>query len=294
MSAFHGADPELIVNALRLILESFKTLRSARGEHKPGKPEEVLGETVDRADELSSAGAGADEVASEIETKLEYGLGRAGKDEILDRATFILALAQPLDLEAFRYYETLLQVLTKARDFCAVSNIFRLRGNHIKPWGYELLPLPGAGAVLQKITRDFDVLTGALLNQDRVIRARVTEVAAWLRTGMPPLQVGVGFEVTMATSMGESYAEGGHAMLSLAAGSEINRIAFEIVQPTSVPRLPGLDLMLTATQFHDLVSAMLQDISAYAKELAEEEHDFRVRIAPALEQVLSSWTKSQA
>lgn len=292
MSGFHAADPNLLINALRLILEGFKTFRSGKGQEKPEKREEVLQETVERAEELSTGGAGADKVASEVEAKLESGLGRAGKDEIIERATFILAVAQPFDLGAFRYYESLSKVLARAQDFCTVSNIFRLRGLRDRVLGSEVVALPSVGPLIREISNGFDVITTSQLEQRDTIRARLIDAFALLGAGARALRVVLDVEVEKATSFGDRYREKGHATLFLTAGAEINWLAFEVERATNLPGLPGVELRLTAKQFHDLVSAILEDLSRYAKELADEETDFKSRIAPALEKVLGAWTKS--
>jgi hypothetical protein len=291
MSNFHGTDPNLLVNALRLILEGFKTLRSEKGQPNPEKREEVLEETIEKARELSAEGVGADKVASEIETRLEHKLGRAAKDEIIGRVTSILTLAQPFDLEAFRYFENLSRILARAQTFCVTSNIFKLRGRRVENWGYELLLLPKTGLALRQISNDFDVLTTALCGQRDVIGAHVSKALAFLRTGARTLHIGLALDVDRAFSMGGSSTENKHVTLCLTSGSEVNRVGFDVVQPTSVSALPGLDLRLTATEFHALVSALLEDLNGYTKELADEEQTFRNQVAPALDRILAEWTK---
>src|SRR6266481_4512110 len=110
---FHSPDPSLIINALRFILESYKLYRSRSGQKLPEKQEEVLEETVVKAEEMSAKGASTETVVSEIETNLERELGKAAKDEIVNRASSILALAHPFELEAFQYYENLSRMLKR-------------------------------------------------------------------------------------------------------------------------------------------------------------------------------------
>jgi hypothetical protein len=177
---FHPVDPSLIINALRFILEGYKFLRSRGGKGVPEKQEEVLGETVAKAEEMTAQGAPAEKIVSEIEASLERDLGKAAKDEIVSRASSILALAHPFEPEAFQYYENLTQVLKRAQDFCASANIFLLRG--ATNGRFSVLPMPQVNLVLQEITRQFESLCNEFERVQSVITATASGVKTFLST----------------------------------------------------------------------------------------------------------------
>ena len=100
MLNLHGVDINSVINALRLVLDGFK-FYGQKGDKKPDKREQVLKETVEKAEEMSAKGATTDQVVQEIETTLERELGAPARTEILARASSILALAQPFEVESF-------------------------------------------------------------------------------------------------------------------------------------------------------------------------------------------------
>ena len=289
MANFLPHDPNLIINALRLVLEGWKSYRSGSGQKRPDKKEEVLKETVERAEEMSAQGAEAGKIVSQIERKLEQGLGTAVKDEIIGRASSILALAQPFEVEAFEYYKNILLVLNKAQEFCKSANIFKLRGATVG--NVEHLELPHLSLILPAICGDFKVLTGQRMVRGNAFRVGLLAVGAYLSTGAEPLQVALRLELEKAYTTGGSYSERLLINLFLAKGSEVNRIAFNFDRSSSFSYLGGADFRLTSKDFQAIVSAILDDLNNYASELAEEQRDFKETIAPALASILAQWPK---
>lgn len=290
VSNFHSIDPNLIINAFRLVLEGIKSYRSSRGEQTPDKQEEVLQDTVERARELSAEGAGTDKVVSEIESRLEQGLGVKVKEEMIGRASSILALAQPFEIESFRYCENLVLVLNRAQEFCSMTNIFRLRGTADGNATY--LALPKVGLVLPRLFRNFREVAHQLEGGD-VFQASPTSTRTYLMNRMQFLYVLIAVEVRKAYAIGGSYSENVPVELRLKAGSEINSIGFAASTPLPYTYLKDIEVRLTAKDFQEVISAILDDINNYATELATEQKEFRERIAPALGTIMSVWTKPQ-
>ena len=161
-------------------------------------------------------------VAGEIESSLERDLGKAAKDEIVSRASSILALARPFDLEAFRYYENLTQVLERAKSFCASAKIFQLRG--ATNGTFSVLPMPRLNIALKEVTESFEFLCGELQRAQSVIKATASKTATYLSTRPSALHVKLVFNLTRARSIGGTYSEAMAADLALSSGSEVNKI----------------------------------------------------------------------
>lgn len=289
MTNFHSVDPNLIINALRFILEGYKTYRDRKGQNTPEKQEEVLEETVTKAEEMSAQGASVEAVVSQIETKLERDLGKAAKDEILNRASSILALARPFEVEAFRYYDNLSRVLLRAQDFCVATKIFQLRG--AKNDTFSVLPMPQLSTALREVTEDFQFLCGELRRAQDVISATTSRTASYLLTMPPALRIGLGFNLTRARSSGGTWADTMAAELALSPGSEVNKIGFNVARAES-PFLRDFEIRITAKEFQRVVSAILDDVNSYVTELGEEEKHFKERLAPQLAALLERWTKA--
>jgi hypothetical protein len=277
---FHSPDPNLIINALRFILESFKLYRSQSGQKAPEKQEEVLEETVTKAEEMSAQGASAEAVVSEIETSLERDLGKVAKDEIVSRASSILALAHPFDLEAFRYYENLTQVLKRAQEFCASAKIFQLRG--ATNGAFSVLPMPRLNVALQEVTENFEFLCGELQRAQSVIKSTVSKTGTYLSTKPAALHVKLVFNLTRTRSIGGTYADAMAAELALSSGSEVNKIGFQVAPPAESPFLRDFEIRITAKEFQQVVSGILDDVNQYVTELAEEQQHFKERLVPQL------------
>ena len=289
MANFYSPDPNLIINALRFILEGYKAYRSRKGQKVPEKQEEVLEETVAKAEEMSARGESAETVASQIEKSLERDLGKAAKDEIVGRASSILALARPFEVEAFRYYENLSQVLRRAQDFCASTKIFQLRG--AKNDTFSVLPMPQLDIALREVTEDFQILCGELQRAQDVISATTSRSATYLLTIPPAVRIRLGFDLTRARITGGTWADTMAAELVLSPGSEVNKIGFNVARAES-PFLRDFEIRITAKEFQRVVSAILDDVNNYVTELGEEQKHFKERLAPQLVALLEPWTKA--
>lgn len=289
MSSFYSPDPNLIINALRFLLESYKLYRARRGQQVPEKQEEVLEETVTKAEELSATGASPEKVASEIANNLERDLGVAAKDEIIRQASSLLLVAQPFELEAFQYYEHLVQILKRAQDFCASANIFQLRS--ATNGKFSVLPMPRLNTAIQEVTENFAFLCGSLQRVRDVIKTTPSQVATYLSTEPSALHVKLALNLTRARSAGGTYVDTMVAVLVLASGSEVNRIGFDISRPAESPFLEDFDIRLTGKEFQQIVSAILDDVNHYTTELAGEQRDFKERLGPQLSAVLGNWMK---
>lgn len=288
MSNFHSPDPNLVINALRFILESYKLYRSDSGKKKE-KQEEVLKKTVAKAEEMSAQGASPQTVVREIETELERDLGKQVKDEIVRRASSILALAQPFEPEAFRYYENLSQVLNRAQDFCASANVFRLRGSTNS--AVSVLPMPQLNLALAEITKDFEFSCKQLERAQDVLKATATS-KTYSVTKPEALHVRLAFSLTRARAVGGTFSDAMSAGLALSPGSEVNKIGFNVLTAES-PFIQSFEIRLTAAEFEKIVSALLDDLNQYATELANEQRQFKEQIAPQLDSVLQAWAHSR-
>jgi len=288
VSDFHSPDPNLDISALRFILESYKLYRS-RGGDKKEKQEEVLEETVAKAEEMSAQGASPQTVVAEIETNLERDLGKLAKDEIVKRASSILALAHPFEPEAFRYYENICQVLKRAQDFCASTNIFRLRGTAND--AISVLPMPQLNLVLEEITGHFGFSCKQLERAQGVLNVKATS-KTYLVTKPEALHVKLALVLTRACSVGGTYSDAMGAGLTLSSGSEVNRIGFDVFAAES-PLLQGFEIRLTAKEFEQIISALLDDLIQYAADLADEQRQFKEQIAPQLDAMLQAWAKPE-
>jgi hypothetical protein len=272
------------------VLEGIKSYRSSRGEQRPGRQEEVLKDTVEKAEELSAEGAGAEKVVSEIESRLEQELGAEVKEQLIGRASSMLALAQPFEIEAFRYFDNLALVLGRAQEFCSMTNIFRLRGTADGNATY--LALPKLGLLLPRIFKHFAEVTH-LLEVGNTFQASPVAIRTFLTNRSPFLYILISVEVRKSHVTGGSYSENGPLELWLKAGSEINSIGFAPSTPLPYRYLKDAEARLSAKDFQQILSAILDDLNNYVTELATEQKDFRERIAPALETILSVWTKPQ-
>lgn len=287
MANFHSADPNLIVNALRLILDGYKFLRSRNGKGAPDKEEEVLEKAVSKAEEMSGRGAPAETVTSEIETNLERDLGKAVKDEIINRASSILALAQPFDLEAFQYYECLNKVLKQAQDYCTSARIFQLRGAN--NGAFSVLRMPALNLALQHVTRDFEFSCGQLRRAQGIIKVAATSTS-YLVTKAEGLHVSLAFALTRARSTGGTYLDDMTAGLALSSGSEVNKVGFNVVTAES-PFVQSFEIRITGNEFEQILSALLDDLNKYTADLANEQQQFKEEIAPQFDAVLRTWAK---
>jgi hypothetical protein len=79
--------------------------------------------------------------------------------------------------------------------------------------------------------------------------------------------------------------------LFLSSGSEVNKIGFGVARGES-PYMIDFEIRLTGREFQQIVSAVLDDLSRYTNELAEEQRDFKERLAPQLAAVLGPWLKT--
>jgi hypothetical protein len=290
LESFHGADPNLIINGLKFVLDVWKTYRSRNGQEEHNKSEEVLGQTVEKAQEMSAGGASADQLVSEIETRLERDLGTVAKDEIISRVSSMVALARPFEVDSFQYYEYLVLILKRAQEFCRSTNIFKLRGEAIG--AAEYLDLPQLASVLPGICGSFKVFTDYLI-VGNVFAARPILVKSYLSTARDPLQVLLTLELKKAYSIGGSYAEQTKVALSLTKGSEVNKIGFDLIKSVEFPSyFKGAEFRLTNKEFQAIASAIFDDLNNYVAELAEEEKRFREQFAPALVAILGPWMKS--
>lgn len=289
MPNFHSQDPNLIINALRLILDGYKFLRSRGGKGVPEKQEEVLEETVAKAEEMSAQGASAETVETEIETSLERDLGKAAKDEIVSRASSILALAHPFEVEAFRYYDNLSHVLKRAQDFCKATNIFQLRG--ATNGAISVLPTPQLNQTLVEITQNFRFFCGQLRRGD-VLEVAPSTTRAFLSTRPEAVHIKFVLSLKRANVTGGTYMDTMSGELSLSPGSEVNKIRFNVARPAESPYLMDFEIRLTGKEFQQVVSAILDDLNRYAAELAEEQRDFKERLGPQLAALLEPWTKA--
>jgi hypothetical protein len=228
---------------------------------------------------MSAKGVGTEEVVSQITTNLEEHLGSATKDEIIQRASSILALAKPFEVGAFEYYRNLSVVFKRTTDFCVDTNIFKLRAE-----ADGSLLLPYLSSKLGPMFDEFRAVSHQLLGGD-VFRVRLDFVGAYL----PAFGIKLGFELEKGFSVGGSYKERKVATLLMVEGDEVNKAGFKI-------RFEGYYLQqvqfrLTATDFQQIVAALLRDINAYVTDLAQEERNFKENIAPSLEALLSQWPK---
>jgi hypothetical protein len=282
VSSFH-ADPNLVISTFRLILDGLKELRTRRGQSEPGKTEETLKKGVEHAEKMSAKGASADEVVSAIQSKLEQDLGPAARDEIIGRASSILALTEPFEIEAFQYYKNLLLVLTKARDSCESTNIFKLRGSTS-----VALELPQLSTQLLRMPSIFEGLTRDLRRSGQVVGVETVSVKAFLTTGAEPLMVVITLDTAENSMTGRTYGRRDQAELALKQGDEANQIRFRVARYTHYP-FRDFDIRLTGEEFRAMVSAIFADVSNYAGELAREQKGFREQIAPALKEILNRW-----
>jgi hypothetical protein len=289
---FHVPDPNLVINALRLLLESLKIYGARGGQKPPDNREEVLKETVEKAEEMSAEGATTEQVVLEIETNLERELGPLVKNEIIARASSILAVAQPFEVEAFRYYDNLVLVLNRAQEFCGTTNIFKLRGEI--SGASEFLVLRKLASILPGACGDFKGLTNQIGDRD-VLSVRLAKVIVYLVSQARALRVFITLDLKKAYAIGGSYTEPLHIELSLAKGSEVNKIGFDVRRnPGSYasPYLEGFEVRLTGKEFQGIVSAIFDDLNSYVLELGEEQKDFKERVGPALALILSAWVRS--
>lgn len=286
MITFNPGDANLLINILRLLHDAIKAYRTRTGEEHPGKREQVLSEAVEEAAKMSAQGADNNTVVSKIQTKLEEGLGAGGRDEILRRASSIMALAEPFEMESFEYFTNLSVVLSKARDFCISANIFRLRG--ATNGQIALLPLPQLSRKLREVCSDYAVITDRLLTGD-VFKVRIIEAPAFLSTSVAGLHITLSLGLINSDHVGGSYVRAANAELLLAKGTEVNKIGFDV---KSDYYLPAFEVRLSGREFKELISAIFDDLTAYATELADEQHEFRNDVQPALSEILSRWPQS--
>jgi hypothetical protein len=290
MASFHALDPNVIVNALRLLLDGWKALRTKSGEKAPDEREKVLKETVDRAEELSAGGTKAETIVSEIEARLEQRLGPEAKDDIIARATALVALSQPFEVESFHYFDGLLRVLKSAQDFCKATNIFRLRG--VIDVTYGQLELPRLASILYEISKHFAVITEQLVRHD-VFQVRLVSFQFYLSTTSAPLSGLLRLELRTSDHVGGSYGQASDVHLVLTEGSEVNVLAFGARMLAEFPyRLNGMEFRVTATEFKAIASAIFDDLNDYVTDLAQEQKDFKEQVGPALTAILSALKKS--
>ena len=277
--SFHGFDANLIINSFRLVLEGWKLLRTQSGQKEPEKKEEVLEEAVKKAEQMSEAGADGENVASEIGSALERELGSTVKDDVLSRAASILAIAQPFETKAFRYYDNLDSTLSAVRQFCVNSNVFVLRARTVK--GVQYLPMPKLGLALNTLFKDTEVFR-AFIPDRHVIRYGIAHIQASLTSAAGNLSIIVILRILRATSMGESYSDEQTIELFLRPGTQVNRIGFRSLGRTTDQRIVDFELLVLGTEFEALIKALLDDVTDYTGDLANEQRAFKERFAPML------------
>ena len=234
---------------------------------------------------MSSKGVEAKEVLSELETTLEGELGAATRSEIIIRASTLMAIARPFELEAFRYYDQLCSVLDSAREFCDSKNIFTLRGEYSD--GKGSLLLPKVSPVLRSLLKNSGALVDDFQDQD-TIAVSVVHATAVLTTNRERLYVHVLVQANKTDHMGGTYTRGGIYGLALAVGTQVNRIGFRIDQRPERSFARDFEIMLNSDEFKKFVLAIYSDLTDYANELLKEQGEFKDEIRPALEQVLSA------
>jgi hypothetical protein len=194
-------------------------------------------------------------------------------------------LAQPFEIEAFRYYDNLALILDRAREFCKNANIFKLRGS--TDGTFEYLELPRLAKVLPDICGNFTFLMDQFL-VGGVFRVRPTRITTMLSTKAGGLLIWFDLALENDYAGGGSYIDNGSAYLSIKQGTEVNRIAFDVLTPKY---MRSGEVRLTGIEFQAIVSTIFDDLNNYVRELAEEQLEFKERVGPALGAILKTWIK---
>jgi hypothetical protein len=274
---FHGLDPSLVINALRLVLDGWKTFRTKSGQNEPER--KVLEDAVNKAEGMSEEGADAEAVVSEVGKTLEKELGAVIKDDVLSRAASILAIARPFETEAFRYYDALWSALNGARQLCVTSNIFLLRARTVKKLQY--LPMQNLSLALKDLFEETEVFKAFVTDPD-VIECRVSKVQSSLTLGAECLSILVVIAVLRAYSIGGTFTESQTIELFLKPGMQVNRVGFRSLG-RSVSLAPvDFEVLLLGKDFEALMQGILKDLSDYTAELSSEQEEFKEKFAPLL------------
>jgi hypothetical protein len=289
-ASFHpGAeDVQSLIGVLRLLLDGYKTWRSERrqSDKQADKEERALEDALKDA-EAKTTGSAIDPqtVVSGIEAKLEEDLGASGKDAIMGRAAGILALSRPFDVESFRFYDLLSNVLVAANTFSAAMNLYRLRGNADDSNGY-ILHLPRTSAPCQRLLERSGYLLTDASYGDNAVGCRIAEVHTFITTSSE-LRVMAVVEVKRASTWGEQYDDFPSFGLTLTAGDEVNQIGFHIDNQPQRSFLRDFSVRLTVKELKDLLFAVLSDLADITEELFHEEKRLRDEVTPALAQLMA-------
>jgi hypothetical protein len=150
--------------------------------------------------------------------------------------------------------------------------------------------MPGLNQALLEITENFGFFCGQLRRGD-VIEVSPSTVQSFLSTKAEAVNIQFVLSLKRARVTGGSYMDRMSGELFLSSGSEVNKIGFGVARGES-PYMIDFEIRLTGREFQQIVSAVLDDLSRYTNELAEEQRDFKERLAPQLAAVLGPWLKT--
>lgn len=283
----------IFIDSLKLLLSAIDIFRPHRDQppdRQTQKKEETLGQAIQKAErDMTSPQVDAKEIAHDLEVSLETELGETGKDAVIARALGIVAITRPFEIKSFQYAEHLSQVLQAAHTFCEANNVFRLRGEPSD--GEYILPLPRLGAAFRRLLKHESSYFDELFRERSVIGVSVSEVGALLKTGSEELFLVVCTTITKACMTGGTEDEISWFRFSLAPGSEVNRIGFNVKETPRHVFARDFDTRLSIDQLRELVFALFDDLTKLANELSQEEAAFDKEISPALTQILATLGK---
>lgn len=258
-SMLEHVSPELVLNALRFLLEGYKV---ARDRFKDSKTPDRVEDIVTRAE--SSPGTDAKQIEQSIAQTLNPDDAAIVRSDLELLSLFVFPVPS---LDAFDYWGKLTKLVASLRDYARRNRLFELRGEERSGLGQMLWLFKTSKSILPK---EFARELGIPGNMQTVKSA---ECGALLQNadGEFPIKVIVAVHFNQYSSMGgEPGVRTVEARYGVVAGQQrhwlrFNREAFEYqLRENTEYRLDAEDLI-------EIVESLRDDIKQYAKEVQADE-----------------------
>jgi len=258
--------PELVINALRLLIEGYKVGRDRFKDKKtPDRVEEIL----TRAEKAPQADT--KQIERSISEELDPGDAAIVKGDL--ELLSLLMLPAP-SLDAFDYWGKLTQLVAGLQAFAIKNRLFELRGDKKDQWG-EVLLLPRSGKLILPNELALE-LTRPTSHWERVKDA---ECLAVLRKNAQdfPIVALVGARFNEYSSVGGNpLVKEDSCYFAIGPGQQRHWLSFS--RPSEWYRAhfeDHFEYRLEATNLISIVQALRDDIREYAMAVNADEEKIR-------------------
>jgi hypothetical protein len=251
--------PELVINALRFLLEGYKV---ARDRFKDSKTPDRVEDIVTRAE--SSPGTDAKQIEQSIAQTLNPDDAAIVRSDLELLSLFVFPVPS---LDAFDYWGKLTKLVASLRDYARRNRLFELRGEERSGLGQMLWLFKTSRSILPKeLARELGI-------PDNMQAVKSAECAALLQNSDKefPIKVIVAVYFNQYSSMGgEPGVRTAEARYGVVPGQQRHWLRFNReeseyqLRATTEYRLDAEDLI-------EIVESLRDDIKQYAKEVQADE-----------------------